>query len=253
MKTPTILEMLEAGVHFGHQSSRWHPKMKPFIFMERNGVHIIDLEKTQEQIKQISEQVADMVADRKIILFMTTKPQAREIVKQAAIDCDMPYLVGRWIGGFITNFVEIKKLLKKYISLKEQQESGELEHYTKKEQLNISKQLEKMEVSLGGLVSLTKIPDVLFIPSFQREKTAVTEANRVGIPIIAVCDTNANPTHAEYVISGNDDAIRSITLLVHTIRDAVLEGKKRAEAKEALIPKEAPVVLQSDSSDNITL
>ncbi|MFH1286367.1 MAG: 30S ribosomal protein S2 [Candidatus Magasanikbacteria bacterium] len=232
MKIPSILEMLEAGVHFGHQSSRWHPRMRPYIFTQRNGVHIIDLEKTQTELEKTLAAVKKMAAEGKQILFITTKPQARDIVRDAAIDCGMPYLVERWIGGFITNFDEIKKLLNKYISLKEQLETGGLEKYTKKERLEISKEIEKMGVSLAGLVSLKSIPDALFVPAMQREKTAVTEANRLNVPIVAVCDTNANPDKADYIIPANDDAIKSITMMVNLVSTAAKEGREEWEKKQ---------------------
>lgn len=232
MKIPSLLEMLQAGVHFGHQVSRWHPKMKPYIFGERNGVHIINLEETQKQLEETLAAVKNIAAEGKNILFITTKPQAREIVKNAAIACGMPYLVDRWVGGLITNFVEIKKLLKRYITLKEQQASGELEKYTKKEQLDIARDLEKKDAVLGGLTSLERMPDVLFIPAMQREKTAVAEALRMRIPIVGVCDTNANPNHADYVISANDDAVKSIDMIVGLVADAVKDGRAEWEKKK---------------------
>lgn len=233
MKIPTLLEMLQAGVHFGHGVSRWHPKMKPYIFTQRNGVHILNLEETQKKLEQTLQEVKKMAAEGKQILFITTKPQAREIVKKAALDCNMPYLIDRWIGGLLTNFPEIKKLLKKYISLKEQEESGALEKYTKKEQLKIRKELEKMDATLLGLVSIQKIPDAIFIPALQREKTAVTEANRMNVPVIGVCDTNANPEKADYIIPANDDAIKSITMIVGLVADAIKEGREEYEKKVA--------------------
>ncbi|PIZ95554.1 MAG: 30S ribosomal protein S2 [Candidatus Magasanikbacteria bacterium CG_4_10_14_0_2_um_filter_37_12] len=227
MKIPSLVEMLEAGVHFGHQMSRWHPKMKPFIFTERNGVHIIDLEKTSQKLEETLVAVTNMATEGKTILFITTKPQAREIVKEAAIDCGMPYLVERWLGGLLTNFDEIKKLIQKYVSLKEQQANGELERYTKKEQLRISKELEKMDGAIAGLVDLKKMPDVVFIPAVQREKTAVVEANKMDVPIVGVCDTNANPNKVDYVIPANDDAVNSIKMIVNLVAEAVKEGKKK--------------------------
>lgn len=232
MNIPSVLEMLEAGVHFGHSRSRWHPKMKPFIFTERHGIHVIDLEATRKQLEAVLPEVKQMAAEEKNIVFVTTKPQARDIVKQAAIDCGMPYLVERWVGGFLTNFNEFKKLLQKYLSLKDQQASGELERYTKKERLRIAKELEKMDTYLGGLTSLTKLPDALFIPSAQREKTAVTEANRTHVPIIGICDTNANPDKVQYVIPANDDAVKSITLLVGLVAEAVKEGRAEGASKK---------------------
>lgn len=217
--------MLQAGVHFGHKVSRWHPKMKPFIFTQRNGIHVINLEETQVKLKETLDAVKNLASEGKVILFASTKPQAREIVKQAAISCGAPYLVDRWIGGLLTNFVEIKKLIKKYISLKEQQKNGELEKYTKQEQLEIAKELVKMDVSLVGLTSLEKMPDVLFIPALQCEKTAVLEANRMKVKIVGVCDTNSNPDKADYIIPANDDAVNSITLIVNLVAEAVKEGK----------------------------
>jgi small subunit ribosomal protein S2 len=229
MKIPSITEMLQSGVHFGHKVSRWHPKMKPFIFTQRNGIHVINLEETQAKLKETLEAVKHLAAEGKVILFISTKPQAREIVKQAAIACGAPYLVDRWIGGLLTNFSEIKKLIKKYISLKEQQASGELEKYTKQEQLEIAKQLEKMDVSLVGLTSLEKMPDVLFVPALQAEKTAVLEANRMKVKIVGVCDTNSNPDKADYIIPANDDAVNSINMIVNLVAEAVKEGKAEFE------------------------
>lgn len=251
MQYPTILEMLQAGVHFGHQMSRWHPKMKPFIFSERNRIHVIDLEKTEEQLKLVLPAIKQMASDGKTILFVTTKPQARDIVKNSAIECGMPYLVERWLGGLLTNFGEIRKLLRKYITLKEKQAKGELEHYTKKEQLEIARELEKMDSYLAGLTSLTRMPDVLFIPSVQREKTAMVEANKMGVPVIGICDTNSNPDKVEYVIPGNDDAVKSVTLLVRLVTGAIKEGSADKEIKVQTEPviQTAPVL--EDNSNNI--
>lgn len=237
MGIPSILEMLQAGVHFGHQKSRWHPKMERFIFTERNGVHIIDLEKTQSQLESVLADVKKMASEGKQILFVSTKPQARQIVKDAAEACGMPFLVDRWLGGFLTNFAEIRKLIKKYMTLKEQQASGELEKYTKNEQVQIGKQLEKMDTYLGGLVTLSNQPDALFVPAVQREKTAMTEANRTGVAVIGVCDTNANPDNVQYVIPANDDAVKAIDMIVSLVRDAIIEGRKEWESKKTIAEK----------------
>lgn len=232
MTIPTLEAMLQAGVHFGHQVSRWHPKMKEFIFTQRNGVHIIDLEKTQQQLEAVLPVVEEMTKAGKKILFVSTKAQAKDIVKEAAIAAGQPYLVDRWVGGLLTNFPEIKKLIKKYLSLKEQKESGELERYTKKEQLDIEREMEKMESMIGGLVDLNGLPDAVFLPAFQREKTAFIEANKMGVPIIAVCDTNANPVKADYVIPANDDAVNAIRMMVGLVGDAAKKGADAA-VKEA--------------------
>ncbi len=229
VKSPSILEMLQAGVHFGHQVSRRHPKMESYIFTERNGVHVIDLDKTKKELDKVLVEVKKMASDGKKILFVSTKPQAREILKQAALDCGMPYLVDRWLGGLITNFSEIKKLIAKYNKMKEERDSGEIEKYTKKEQLDFAREIERMDKSLVGLSDLDDLPDVLFVPALQREKTAVTEARKKGIKIIGVADTNANPDVADYVIPANDDAINAIKMMVEVVAKAVKEGVAEQE------------------------
>ncbi len=231
-KIPSVLEMLQAGAHFGHKASKRHPKMAPFIFTSRNEVNVIDLERTQEKLKEVLEAVKKMAAEGKVILFASTKPQAREIVKQAATDCGMPYLVDRWLGGLITNFSEIKKLINKYNKMKEEEKTGEWEKYTKKEQVDFAKQLVKMDKILSGLSGLTKLPDVLFVPAMQREKTAVLEANRMGVTVVAITDTNANPDKADYFIPANDDAVNSIKMMVELVAGAIKEGKAEAVKNE---------------------
>ncbi len=231
MKYPTLVEMLQAGAHFGHQVSRWHPKMKQFIFGSRNGVHIIDLRETEKQLADVLPKVKQMVAEGKVILFVSTKPQGRELVKQAAIECGMPYLVDRWLGGALTNFDEIKKLIRKYVAYKEKQAKGEFEQYTKREQLEMKRTFDKMGSYLEGLSTLTRMPDAIFLPAVQREKTALTEAKRTGVPVIGICDTNANPEKIEYVICANDDAVKSISMMVGLVKDAVKEGREEWEKK----------------------
>ena len=237
MKTPTLEEMLKAGVHFGHTTSRWHPKMNEFIFTERQGVHVIDLQKTLKKIEETCEAARKMAAEGKKIVFVSTKPQAREIVKQAAIDCGMPYLTDRWIGGLLTNFDEIKKLIKSYVDTKQKEATGELEKYTKKEQLEIKKDLEKKDVLLAGLASVTQLPDAVFLPSLQNEKTAVTEANKTGVTVIGIADSNANPDKSDYFIPANDDAVKSITMMVGLVADAIKEGREEFEKKNAAAAK----------------
>lgn len=237
VKLPSILEMLQSGVHFGHQVSKRHPKMASFIFTHRNGVHVLDLEKTQEKLKEVLEVVKNMAAEGKVILFASTKPQARDIVREAAISCGAPYLVDRWLGGLITNFGEIKKLIAKYIKMKEERVAGEWEKYTKKEQTDMAKQVEKLDKSIGGLTMLTRLPDVLFVPALQGEKTAVLEANRMGVPVVGIADTNANPNKAAHFIPANDDAVNSIKMIVNLVAEAVKEGKKEFEAKKVEIKK----------------
>lgn len=235
MQVPSLVEMLEAGAHFGHKKSRWHPKMQPFIFGDRHGIHIINLEETQKQLETVLASVKQMAKEGKVILFVSTKPQAREIVKAAALDCGAPFLTDRWLGGMLTNFSEMKRLIKKYLRLKEEQATGELEKYTKKERLEIGKEIEKMDTYLSGLSSLEKLPDALFLPSVQQEKTAMTEAAAMKVPVIGICDSNANPRFVEYVIPANDDAVKSITMMVNLVAAAVKEGKaeREKEMKEA--------------------
>jgi small subunit ribosomal protein S2 len=240
-KIPTLLEMLKAGVHFGHQKSRWHPKMEQFIFGVRNGVHIIDLEKTQEQLEKSLSYVKNLAAKGQVILFVGTKRQAREITKEAAINCEMPYLVERWIGGLLTNFDEVKRRLKKYHNLKEMFATGEIEKYTKKEQVTMKKQLEKLDKYLIGLTTLDKMPDALFIADMRTEKTALAEAKRTEVPTVAVCDTNVNPEQVNYAIPANDDAVNSIKLITDLVAEAVKEGKKEFEKKKLERAKEEPV------------
>mgnify|MGYP001576964212 FL=1 len=238
---PTLLEMLKAGVHFGHQKSRWHPKMEKFIFGARNGVHIIDLEKTQEQLEKALNYVKNLVAKGQIILFVGTKRHAREITKAAAISCGMPYLVERWIGGLLTNFDEVKRRLKKYHNLKEMFASGEIEKYTKKEQVTMKKQLEKLDKYLIGLTTLDKMPDALYIADMRTEKTALAEAERTEVLTVAVCDTNVNPEKVDYAIPANDDAVNSIKLIVDLVAEAVNEGRKEFAAKKAERAQAEPV------------
>ncbi|MFH0857393.1 MAG: 30S ribosomal protein S2 [Candidatus Magasanikbacteria bacterium] len=245
MTIPSIVEMLQAGVHFGHQVSRWHPKMKPYIFTQRNGVHVIDLDKTRKILVETLEDVKKMASEGKTILFVTTKPQAKEIVKKAALDCGMPFLTDRWIGGLLTNFPEIKKLIQKYNRLHEEKASGELEKYTKKEQLDIAKLLEKMDTYLVGLKDLRKLPDAIFVPALQREKTTVVEATRVGVEIIGIADTNANPEKAKYVIPANDDGVRSIELMVNLMAVTIKEGKAEWDKKQNDITKERKVEVKA--------
>lgn len=237
MKIPSIEELLEAGVHFGHQKSRWHPKMDQFIFTDRHGIHIIDLEETQKQLESVLNSVRQLAAEGKNILFVSTKPQARDIVKAGAIAAGMPYIIERWLGGMLTNFVEIKKLIKRYVSLKSQQANGELEKYTKQERIRIGKELEKMDTYLGGLSTIDAMPDAIFVPAVQREKTAVSEAIKTNVDIIGICDTNANPERVTYAIPGNDDAVKSIELLVGLVVEAIQEGKKEYENKKTLDKK----------------
>ncbi len=226
----TMKELLEAGVHFGHQKERWNPKMKRFIFTERNGIHIIDLQKTLKYFDEAYDYVADLVANGGTILFVCTKKQGQDIVKEEAERCGMFYINKRWLGGTITNFETIKKSIFKLKMLKKMEEEGIFEKLPKKEAMKLKRKKEKLEKYIGGIENMKRIPDALFIVDVVREENAVTEARKAGVPIVALVDTNADPDLIDYPIPANDDAIRAIRLLTSRIADAVLEGKMRREA-----------------------
>ena len=240
--------MLEAGVHFGHQKSRWHPKMAQYLMGVRNGVHVIDLDKTVEALHTSLEFVKNLAAKGKVVLFVGTKRQAREPIKSAAMACGMPFLTERWIGGLITNFEEFKRRMKKYKGLKEMIATGEIEKYVKKEQVAIKKEVEKMDRYLAGLTGLEKIPDAIYIADLRVEKTALAEADRVKVPIIAVCDSNVDPTKVEYPIPANDDAVNSIRMIVGLVASAINEGKAIFEKNKAEMPVEKKPVAKTHIS-----
>ena len=227
MTIPTIEEMLKAGMHFGHRTSKWHPKMEPFIFGQRNGIHIIDLSKSREYLGTALDFMQKFAREGKMILFVGSKIQLKNEMKALAEAVEMPYVTEKWLGGTMTNFPIIKKLIKKYVDLVEDKKAGRLEKYTKKEQLDFDRETEKLRIKVGGLVRMNRLPDAIFIWDLKVEKTALTEAKKRNIPIIAVCDTNVDPTGVNYVIPSNDDATRTIKLLTETITKAVLEGKKQ--------------------------
>lgn len=247
-KMPTLLEMLKAGMHFGHQSSRWHPKMKPFIYGERGGVHIIDVEKTQAQLEKALTFVTETAARGGSIVFVGTKRQAQPIVEEYAKACGMPYITTRWLGGTLTNFAQIQKLVRHYLDLKDKSAKGELKKYTKLEQLQFSREIEELEEKIGGLSTLTKLPDAIFILDARHEKTAVREAITMGITMVALVDSNVNPRGIKYVIPGNDDAIGSLSLVSKLIAEAVKEGKARAMANA-----KAAVEIRKNAEDDVKL
>ena len=221
--------MLKSGVHFGHQLSKRHPKMKPFIFMSKNGFHIIDLEQTQVKLGEALEFVKTIASNGGTVLFLGTKKQAQPIIVKAAKSCGMPYITERWLGGTLTNFTAISKVINKYRRLKEQKAKGELAKYTKKEQLEFDKEISKLQQSVGGIANLKKIPDAIFISDLKKEKTAVAEANNLHIPVVAICDTNVNPEKAQYPIPANDDAVKSIEIICQTMSEAIVEGRVKVE------------------------
>lgn len=221
----TMKQLLEARVHFGHQTRRWNPKMKRFIFGERNGIYIIDLQQTLQRLETAYTVVRDTVADGGTVLFVGTKKQAQDPIQSYAEKCGMPYINERWLGGMLTNFETMSKRVAKMAEFRRMRDSGEFEAMPKKEALLISRELAKLERNLGGIAQMEKLPDVVFILDTKEEHIAVTEANKLGIPIVAVVDTNCDPDVIQYVIPGNDDAIRSGALMCRVVADAVEEGR----------------------------
>ncbi len=226
----TMKELLEAGVHFGHQKERWNPKMKKFIFTERNGIHIIDLQQTIKYFEEAYDYIADLVANGGTVLFVCTKKQGQDIVEEEAKRCGMFYVNKRWLGGTLTNFQTIRKSVYKLKMLKKMEEEGVLEQLPKKEAVKLRRKKEKLEKYIGGIENMNRLPDALFIVDIVREENAVREARKAGVPIVALVDTNADPDLVDYPIPANDDAIRAIKLLTSRIADAVLEGKMRRDA-----------------------
>lgn len=217
--------LLEAGVHFGHRTGRWHPRMRQFIFTERNGIHIIDLQQTMGRLEEAYNFVRDTVADGGSILFVGTKRQAQETIAAEAQRCGMPYVNVRWLGGTLTNFRTIRSRIDYLLKLEERQTSGDLDKLPKKEALMLTRELAKLQVRLGGLKEMRRLPKALFIIDTRHEDNAISEATTLEIPIIALCDTNSNPDPIAYPIPSNDDAIRAIKLLTGKIADAAIEGK----------------------------
>jgi small subunit ribosomal protein S2 len=224
-------QLLEAGVHFGHQTRRWNPKMKRFIFGERNGIYIIDLEQTLTRIETAYTFVRDTVAGGGSILFIGTKKQAQDPIQQYAEKCGMPYINQRWLGGMLTNFQTINKRVAKMLEYERMRDSGEFDAMPKKEALLLGRELDKLERYLGGIRHMDRLPQAIFVLDTKKEHIAVTEANKLGVPVVAVVDTNCDPDVIDYVIPGNDDAIRSGTLLSRVIADAVIEGKHIASLR----------------------
>src|SRR3989338_3229567 len=229
ISVPSLLEMLKAGVHFGHLTSRWHPKMAPFIFTSRSGIHIINLEVTRQQLETALRAVSDTVAAGGTMLYVGTKKQAQQMVKTKAESVGMPYVHERWIGGLLTNFSIIKKMLARHAELGRLLSEGGMEHLTKKERLEREREFKRLEGVIGGISKLEKIPDIIFMIDLRREKTALREARKAGVPIVALCDTNVNPELVTYPIVANDDAVGSLELMTDLITEAVKEGLSRRE------------------------
>ncbi len=236
----TMKQLLEAGVHFGHQTRRWNPKMKPYIFGARNGIYIIDLQKTVKLFKVAYEFVVDTVAQGDTILFVGTKKQARDSIAEEAGRCGMPFVNKRWLGGMLTNFTTIQKGIDRLKRIEAMFEDGSIDRFPKKEALRMDRLRQKLDHNLGGIKDMDSLPGAVFVVDARQEQIAVKEANKLGIPVVAIVDTNCDPDGIDYIIPGNDDAIRAIRLISSLIANASLEGKERLiEAQQAATDKEA--------------
>lgn len=244
MAVISMKALLESGVHFGHRTNKWDPRMKPYIFTERNGIHIIDLQQTSKLLNQAYNVIRDVAANGGNILFVGTKRQAQETVAEEATRCGMPYVTERWMGGMLTNWTTMHARIQELERLEKMRDTHELERLTKKEGLLIGREITRLTTRLSGTRSMKRRPDLIFIIDVGREESAVHEANLLGIPIVAMVDTNCNPLNIDYVIPSNDDAIRAIKLLVAKVADAVLEGK--ASRKEEDIDDKPAEVAKSD-------
>ncbi|GAP08999.1 SSU ribosomal protein S2P [Bellilinea caldifistulae] len=253
--------LLESGVHFGHRTNKWHPAMRPYIFTERNGIHIIDLQQTVKALTQAYQVIVNTVAEGGTLLFVGTKRQAQETIQEEAIRCGMPYVTERWLPGTLTNWVTIYDRIQELERLERMRDSGEINRLTKKEALMIEREIKRLETRLSGIRKMTRPPELLFIVDVSNEATAVHEANLKNIPVIALVDTNCDPRGVDYVIPSNDDAIRAIKLLVSKIADAVLEGKalrkdtgeEGEEAKPVVAPAmrgPRPQILEEDELED---
>ncbi len=234
MAVVSMKNLLEAGVHFGHQTRRWNPKMKPYIFTERNGIYILDLQQTLELIEKAYDFVADLAAKGGNVLFVGTKKQAQESIVEEATRAQMPYISHRWLGGMLTNFSTIKKRIDRLRELEEMESGEKFEHLPKKEILKIAAERDKLRRNLGGIQNLTRLPDAVYVVDPKKEKIAIAEARRLEIPIIAIVDTNCDPDEVDYIIPGNDDAIRAINLITRIIADAALAGVESRPQPEEL-------------------
>jgi small subunit ribosomal protein S2 len=232
MENPSVKELLEAGAHFGHPASYWHPKMREYIFTQRNGIHIIDLEKTVTMLDKACAFARDLVASGQTILFVGTKKQAQQVIEEEAKKCDMHYVNQRWLGGMLTNFATIQARIDYLVCLEDKKEKGELDHLSKKERVKLEKKILRLNEQMGGFKEMTALPGALFIADPIKDKIAFAEAKKLDIPVIAIADTNCNPDDIDYPIPANDDAIKAIKLICARIADAIIEGKVMQTSEE---------------------
>lgn len=234
MPSVTLEQLLAAGVHFGHLTRRWNPKMKPYIFMAKNGIHIIDLKKTQKALDKALDVVRQVVGEGYEVLFVGTKPQAKDIVAAEAQRCGMFYVTHRWLGGMLTNFATIKKSIKHYKNLEKMSTDGTYEKISKKERLTIEREKEKLHRVLAGILEMKRLPGLVFVVDINKEHIAVREAQKMNIPVVAMVDTNVDPTQVDYPIPANDDAAKSISLITSKIADAIIEARQKYQDQKAL-------------------
>ena len=238
MSVISMKQLLEAGVHFGHQTRRWNPKMAPFIYTERNGIYIIDLQKSVGMVDDAYRAVADITADGGTILFVGTKKQAQDAIALEAERCGMFYVNERWLGGMLTNFKTIQSRIGRLKEIETMQEDGTFDVLPKKEVIALKKELEKLQKNLGGIKEMKRVPDAIFVVDPKKERICVQEAHALGIPLIGICDTNCDPEELDYVIPGNDDAIRAVKLIVSKMADAVIEARQGETAEDAVYEEE---------------
>ena len=252
MANITLEEMLQAGAHFGHQTKYWNPKMEPFIFGIRNKIHIINLEKTVDLLPPAVEYIKSVAARNNKILFVGTKRTASKVIKEEAERCGMPYVSERWLGGMLTNYKTIRSSIKRLQDLLTKKEDGTFSKITKKEGLRLQREIDRLEKSIGGVTEMGGLPDALFIVDVKRENIAVSEASKMGIPIIGIVDTNSNPSGIDYVIPGNDDALRSIALFTRAVSDACIEGSELATGlNQNVSEKEGPAITRKQDSKGL--
>jgi len=251
LPTFTMRQLLEAGVHFGHHTRRWNPKMDPYIFGKRNNIHIINLEKTVPMLYEALDAIQSIAKNGGKFLFVGTKRSASELIAQAAINCGQYYVNHRWLGGMLTNWETVSKSIRKLKNLEERIETGEINSLTKKERLQIERQKEKLDLTLGGIKNMNGIPDAIFIIDTNKESIAVLEANNLNIPVIAICDTNTNPSGVDYPIPGNDDALRAISLYCDLVAASVLKGLESNLEQSGVDIGDSEVIVEENASQNI--
>jgi len=252
MAKANVKDLLEAGVHFGHMTRKWNPNMAPYIFMEKNGIHIVDLHKTVVKLDEASRALEKIASAGRKILFVATKKQAKEVVSKYAGELNMPYITERWPGGMLTNFVTIRKAVKKMKAIDKMKKDGTFDTLSKKEKLQITRQRAKLERDLGSIADMVRLPSAIFVVDIMREHIAVTEARKLNIPVFGIVDTNSDPRKVDFVIPGNDDASRSIDMILSVVSDAIKEGQAhRQEEKEKKSQEEEKVSADSDSDFDV--